>query len=282
MKIDKKILQEKCEKLGCAIEFEERKKENRTLTGIMFQFMRKKDEEGKSACPIFYLENEEIYFDGNYEKLILSLLERAKAVQDTYVLPKSFDFIEKWDFAKNNIRASLRSNIKELEDLVCIPCLNLYMIFYINIPLSEENFGMAKISKEVFEKWNVSMEDLLCAAIANSSDFCVYVSNENETPYTAKQLSLSNVLDDEGSIALAHPAMIKLMANQFDCNFIIAAPSVHRIELFKTDKEELTMSDIFFLMTKVQSAMESIPKDLQLTNSVYFYNRKSEQIILCD
>lgn len=280
MKINKQLLQKTCENMGYPIEFQERKKENRNLTAVTFLFTK----EESNASPMFYVEEMEQFFNGDYMSLVKHLVEQAKKFMEELVFPNTFDvkMLENWESIKDIIRATLRHDCVELDSLISVDFCNLHIIFYINIPLNNGYTGMAKITNELFEKWNITVEELCEKAFENCTEFKMAIKEKNATLHTAKEFLLTNEEEDEGVIALAHPGVIPVMAENFDCNLIVLAPSTRDVHIIKTEADELSMSETFSLITQLHSFSEEIPEDMQLSKVPYFYNRKTKTMTVCD
>lgn len=272
------------------------------LTGISFR----KDE--SDIAPTVYINKYfQMYSAGelSMEDAVASI---EKAVEDAYrnaPIPMTADSIAElvtnYDNAKGKIRSRLLNtgrNKKLLEDLPHINLADLSVIFYLE--LSEDDGGVSsiKVTNSIFNKWGVTMEELLKVANAqtiwqvksmaevlremmrahgDSDDMLSLL----DTPEDAVPMFVaSNITKLNGAAILANTKELERFSKAHgEESFYILPSSVHECLFLPVDKGETP--DVTQLEEMVRSVNKSqvAPEDF-LSDNVYFYDAKKKKVFL--
>lgn len=193
------------------------------------------------------------------------------------------------------------SNKELLADVPHIPYLDLSIVFYLFLECDQDGQMTALIHHSHTSFWNISERDLLRLAMDNTprrfpsqirdmADLLKDIARKNldEVPEEALldflfaengQLSPLYILTNEsgmyGAICMLYRNVLKNFANLLNRDLVIIPSSVHEVLL--TPLEEDISYDQLNTMVININKLEVLPED-QLSNHVYRYNRKSDQI----
>lgn len=224
--------------------------------------------------PTIYLEDYyEQYIDGSeIQDLVASIVSLYEKMKQKSRHP--FDVIFDYEKIKNRIIGRL-VNLKENEDLLkSAPYLEFYdlaMIPYVFLESEEMGAAAMQIRREHLEMWNVSLEEVLDAAIENSPHiFPAELGQLTEYMYI-----LSNTSKNWGAVTIMYPGVMEKLYRIIGENFYLLPSSIHEFvlvpESFGLDEEYMKM--IVSEINQVEVDEEEI-----LSYSVYYYNSITEEI----
>ena len=249
------------------------------------------------------LERKREALNGDLEKLADYVTEVIRKNLDDSEFPdkvkKDLEGLRDYSVAKDLVLCHLvskKGNEEYLRNLVSIPFLDLAICFYFIVGSDREQ-GKLSVTKELFNGWNVSTSELLERARANTQarlphcivsmyDFLVSVMgtdpfgkfmNEPEPPEECGCMYvLTNAEKMLGSAVILYPGLMKSVSEKIGFEEIAILPSsVHECILIL----KAAAPDADYLRGMVRETNESsVPPDEILSNSVYLYSAKTDEI----
>lgn len=267
-------------------------KNNSTVfTGIMF---RKKK---KRTSPTIYIDD--LYAD--HCENHLSFSEVIEEVIDRY--QKTMGAVDdicrfRTDFKMCRTRiiyrlVSREQNREILENMPYIPFWDLAITFHLVISINDRYMQSLKISKDIQEKWGVSVEQLFKMAKKNTEKLLpakvselrqmVSAYADPEELMAEKELTneekidmivVSNELGINGAAAILYEGVIEKLAEDYKSDLYLLPSSIH--EMIVVPALDRTLYD--FLEEMVKNINEQyVEKEEILSNRVYIYQREEKK-----
>ena len=255
-----------------------------------------------------------IYLDGYYKlykqgysfnSVVDNVLSEIKSENDYRLDDSSEDLLKNiFDYEAVNGKIVLKllnkdMNKKYLEDKLYIPYMDFAVVFSIIRNDTNNDMATSSIRKELFERWNVSADEIFKQALANSekilparienigSVITKLLANvedmevddvadvENENLYV-----LSNVMKLNGAATILYKDILKEFADEKRVDEIIILPSsLHEVLLVPRLTEDMDLLQKCYEMVGEINKTEVDEKEV-LSNNIYIYNRNADKIIL--
>lgn len=202
-------------------------------------------------------------------------------------LERFHNFSIQWDDCKDKITYRLISkemNGHLLSRAPHLPFLNLAIVFYVVLHMSEDGIEAICITEELQNKWNVSIKELFEYAEKNTPKFFQprietmqkalreYLQPENmfdEREDSASIYIFSNKTGINGATVLLYTDLIRNFANKMQSNLYILPSSIHEV-LVLLDKEENSLEELSD-MVKTINHSQLLQEEI-LSNNAYYYD----------
>ena len=263
---------------------------------------------GESIVKNIYLESYyEMYKKGSaiedlVEDILREAVENREFINDEYAM-EILQNICDYEKVKDKIIFKLLNkdmNEKYLEDKVYKEYLDFAVVFQVIASEPDKDMATASVHREVFKKWNVSVEELFEQALANTqellpeiiiplddviigiindigkkpSDFDLEDDfNKRVSPFYV----LSNTCRNNGAATIMYKDVLKDFATRFGVEEVMIIPSsVEEVLLIpKTAEIDLTESRCREMLLEVN---ETIGEDIILSENMYVYNLSDDEI----
>lgn len=195
------------------------------------------------------------------------------------------------------------SNQELLEDIPYIPYLDLAIVFYLFINRNATGQLTAMIHNEHMALWNVKEKDLLASALENTPKIFPaeiksmaevmkeLVSEHMDADYDEDSFDdifdessirmplyvLSNDVGLNGAGCMIYNNTLKNFADSLDRDLIILPSSIHEV-LLTPSEPGVSYDELSNLVTCINQ--NEVPKEDQLSNQVYLYNRHTNRLRL--
>lgn len=195
------------------------------------------------------------------------------------------------------------SNQELLEDIPYIPYLDLAIVFYLFIDRNTTGQLTAMIHNEHMALWNVKAKDLLACALENTPKVFPaeiksmaevmkeLVSEHMDEAYDEDSFDdifdesgirmplyvLSNEVGLNGAGCMIYRNTLKNFADSLDRDLIILPSSIHEV-LLTPSEPGVSYDELSNLVTSINQ--NEVPKEDQLSNQVYLYNRHTDRLRL--
>lgn len=263
---------------------------NVPVTGILVK------KEGEQVAPTFYLEEQ--FTDWMSGKSTLD--EVFEQLRKTYEqellhnskLPSQISF--EWENFKKNVYMRIVNTEKNAELLEKVPhqeFLDLSIVYYHSVPMSHGINGTLLITNEHIKLLNISAEELHEQAKKNEELFHpsqlysmfgeIDCATEEEASVlqklntSSRMYILTTKSTTFGAIVMTEEKELKRFAQSISKNFYILPSSIHEIILVP-ETEESSAEDFASMVCDVNKTYVD-PTEV-LSNSVYYYDRKTEQV----
>lgn len=219
----------------------------------------------------------------------------ARAVLELY---ENVKFDNSWENMEFNEYESIKDNIvirlvqkkrnqELLKEIPYIPMLDLAVVFYMILEVTE--FGMAtmRVSNDTIERWNVNVQQLYVTALMNTQrrlpgEFMTLndVIGEGE-PYVSagpNMYVLSNDRKSYGAAAILYPGCLKRIGAYLKDDYFIVPSSVHEVIIVPYEE----ISDSQYLNEMVECVNSNcVTEEEILEDHVYYYRRSKDRIEIC-
>lgn len=247
----------------------------------------------------------QVYIDGFYQSYLDKKITIDEVVDslvasmaDIDIQKKRFDGLS-FDFeaCKSSIAYKLLSyerNIEYLEDKPFIKFLDLAIVFYVVINVSDEGMETVTLTNQILENWKVDkdmiydlarentpvimpgevtkLQDLLSALLNGANDIN-QIYEESEPPMVV----ITNSYHVNGAITIFYPNILKEISNQFDSDLYIIPSSIHEIIVVPAT-ESVEKDYLEALICEVNE--NNVPKNEVLSDKPYCYLRNEEKIVM--
>ncbi len=255
------------------------------MSGILL----KKEEE--PAAPNFYLyEQFKKWYQGKegideIAENILCAYEQEK--EKTKRIPQMLQF--EWTAFKENVFARLIGREKNAELLRELPYeeyLDMAVVYYYVVQVSEEASGAMLIRLEHLEMFGITKEELhetamdntrrkLPAVLQGMDDVIRKLEKQYEVSVERNGKNYLYVLSNSkgmyGAVSLMFEEKLEQFAQTKECNFFILPSSVHEVLLLPDDG--IMTAEICAGMVREVNATQVAATEV-LTDSVYYYDRR--------
>lgn len=247
-------------------------------------------EKNVNISPTIYMEE---YYKLHQEGCKMEDL--ARAVLELY---ENVKFDNSWENMEFNEYESIKDNIvirlvqkkrnqELLKEIPYIPMLDLAVVFYMILEVTE--FGMAtmRVSNDTIERWNVNVQQLYVTALMNTQrrlpgEFMTLndVIGEGE-PYVSagpNMYVLSNDRKSYGAAAILYPGCLKRIGAYLKDDYFIVPSSVHEVIIVPYEE----ISDSQYLNEMVECVNSNcVTEEEILEDHVYYYRRSKDRIEIC-
>lgn len=243
-----------------------------------------------NLAPTIYLEEYyELFLDGSSLEDILSDILR---VYEKVCFHKSWDerCVSEYSSVKDQIIYRLvnrKANEHLLKELPFVPYLDLAIVFYVLIDVTDDGTATMMIHREHLEKWNVSEEEVYEQAKMNTlrllpDEFIPMRAvvqeflDEDLELGNDKMYVLTNRIRSYGAAAILYQGRLEAIGMYLDSNYYVIPSSIHEV-IIVPEKE---VSGISMLTEMVQEVNETgVSKEEVLSDHAYYYDRRKK--VLC-
>ncbi len=262
------------------------------LTGIMFK------KTGERVSPTIYIED--LYEEYRRKKKTLceitdEMIARYESSRDSMQELSRFDV----DYENNKRKIVYRLISKErnkelLNDMPYIPFLDMAITFHMVISVNKKYVQSLKISKELQEKWNISVEQLLRIAKENTikmfpaevqglKEFVrEYLLNREEDLTNCGKVDMivvTNELGINGATVILYDGIIEELAERYESDLYVIPSSIHEMIVVpaKEDPEKELYEILKFMVKDINEHF--VADEEILSNRVYTYLRKEKRFV---
>lgn len=223
---------------------------------------------------------------------------------------------EKFSYSYEDIKqfiiyrlVSFEKNKKLLDKIPYIKFLDMAITFHCLVREDEDGIGTIRITNEHMQMWEVSQQDIYVLAVNNTEKlFPQSIRNMNEVIMGMLQEECSCSIDEEfsdklannfisnqnaandhrmyilsnqkginGATCLLYENVLHKFAEQIQSDFFILPSSIHEVILVPYDKT-LAKEILIDMVREVNQTQ--VARDEVLSDTVYFYSRKNNAIML--
>lgn len=255
------------------------------MTGILL----KKEEE--PVAPNFYLYEQYKKWSRGEEGIDKIAEDILTAYQEDKKKTKQLSQMlqPKWETFKENVYARLigrERNAVLLEELPYEEYLDMAVVYYYVVQMTEETSGAMLIKSEHLELFGITKEELQKTAMKNTKrkfppvlQGMDDVLRKMEIQYGVsvkmneknRLFVLSNSIGMYGAVSVMFEEKLKQFAETEECNFFILPSSVHEVLLLQDDG--IMTAEKCAEMVREVNATQVAATEV-LTDSVYYYDRK--------
>lgn len=273
--------------LGYSINLIEINKTNGPLKGFTT-----KTKEGPN--PVIYYDEYEQKLNNKemtVNEIVYNLIMDIEAANMTHPPKINIDELLDFNKIKDNIFIKLVNtalNKNTFDKLVHSPLGDFSIIYYIEIPMDDENFGVTSITNDLLEKWNTSREQLHNIAIKNTTtkypaqlfslEEMFLQSKEdnklnNKTHLPEGLYVLTNSIKHFGACTVCYPNILDTLDDLFNSNFYLIPSSIHEFIIMGRP------DTIDGMNTIIKEANNSVVYDTEVLGEyVYKYNKETKSI----
>ena len=248
-------------------------------------------ENGQDVSPILYLDDYYIHYQNG--ELLENVIRNIRADYDKKVQMAAVKIPNLQEF--ENIRGRViyrlvnyEKNKEILEDCPHIRLYDLAVTFRWVARIDDVGVSTSLITNKQVKEWGVSVNDLVLAAqqntprlfpakivdieemLAGKMSFILY-------PSTIPMYILTNEQEVNGASALLYGDVLKDFANKKGTDMYILPSSIHEVILLPSDR----INDPTKLLSIVHDANTTVVSTGDvLSDSVYYYDRKKDQILV--
>lgn len=207
------------------------------------------------------------------------------------------DIPEMWQSAKRRIEMRLvnkKWNIEMLEDVPYKEYLDLAVIFVVLIAAKDDAQAVLTVDREWMKKWGIGLDDLWEAAQENLKKENFFVKSissmlepvvdkvpeaaeEEKIEWCENLYVMSNVGRSYGARVLLRKEIIRRFAEEHKCNLYLLPSSLHEF-LALEDDGVCESSGLKKLVCEVNGKPEIISQEEWLSDSVYYYDRETDEV----
>lgn len=262
-------------------------------TGIIFQ---KKTED---IAPTIYIEDlyesykvQEVTVQDAIKEVIGRYEQSIKGLQRINGL--SVDYTSSRDRVIYRL-ISREKNPFLLKDIPYIPFLDMAITFHLVVSINDSCMQSLKITRELQQRWGVSVEQLLKLAKKNTPELLParvcelsqlmerYMNTREYTLEPEKDLTkeekidmiiVSNELGINGAAAVLYDGVIEQIADEYDSDLYLLPSSIHEMIVVPCEEEDLygTFSSMVNNINK-----KYVDEDEVLSDRVYIYRREEKK-----
>lgn len=248
-------------------------------------------EENTTIAPIIYLEK--LFSDFQKGK---ELDDIANEVLEIYLESQNKEFLDVQTYqdfyvAKNSICYKLINrdmNQTLLKDIPYVPYLDLAIVFFMAVEITDHGVASIQIANDMLDKWNTSVEELYEVSKQNTprllplvfnglGEFMKKVFPEFESMDVSEKdglYILTNQYQYMGASCILYDHVLEDIGNRLNGNFYLLPSSTHELLIYpgeELDEEEMkcTIEEI----NRTYVSQEEV-----LSNHVYFYDRTTKTL----
>jgi hypothetical protein len=262
-------------------------------TGIMFQ---KKTE---NVAPTIYIEDlyerykiQEVTIQDAIKEVICRYEKSIKGMQRINGL--SVDYASCQDRIIYRL-VSKERNLFLLKDMPYIPFLDMAITFHLVVSIDDSCMQSLKITRELQQRWGVSVEQLLKLAKKNTPELLparvcelsqlmkCYINTrefmlEQEEDLTNEEkidmIVVSNELGINGAAVMLYDGVMEQIANEYDSDLYLLPSSIHEIIVVPAGEEDL--HETFSSMVN-NINQRYVDEDEVLSDRVYIYRQEEKK-----
>ncbi len=262
-------------------------------TGIMFQ---KKTE---NVAPTIYIEDlyerykiQEVTIQDAIKEVICRYEKSIKGMQRINGL--SVDYASCQDRIIYRL-VSKERNLFLLKDMPYIPFLDMAITFHLVVSIDDSCMQSLKITRELQQRWGVSVEQLLKLAEKNTPELLparvcelsqlmkCYINTrefmlEQEEDLTNEEkidmIVVSNELGINGAAVMLYDGVMEQIANEYDSDLYLLPSSIHEIIVVPAGEEDL--HETFSSMVN-NINQRYVDEDEVLSDRVYIYRQEEKK-----
>ena len=263
-------------------------------TGIMFQ---KKTE---NVAPTIYIEDlyerykiQEVTIQDAIKEVICRYEKSIKGMQRINGL--SVDYASCQDRIIYRL-VSKERNLFLLKDMPYIPFLDMAITFHLVVSIDDSCMQSLKITRELQQRWGVSVEQLLKLAKKNTPELLparvcelsqlmkCYINTrefmlEQEEDLTNEEkidmIVVSNELGINGAAVMLYDGVMEQIANEYDSDLYLLPSSIHEIIVVPAGEEDL--HETFSSMVN-NINQRYVDEDEVLSDRVYIYRQEEKKL----
>lgn len=253
-----------------------------------------------SDCPVtpnLYLES---YYESYRQGTCME--EIMEQLRDDYIYAKNHTPIDSCEpFCVDTVRERIflklvnrEKNEGFLQNCPYVPYMDLAITFRYIVVCDGERIGSALVRNQDMEQWNLSLETLYALAkdntrrifpvkltsmeeiIEKSIDICLDMELLEQEP---KLYVLTNERGVNGASLMLYEDVLAEFADRFDCDFYILPSSIHEVLLLPKTEE---ISVAFLSQTVREVNRFAVGETDYLSDCVYYYNRNTKSVSICD
>lgn len=248
-------------------------------------------ENGQDVSPILYLDDYYIHYQNG--ELLENVIRNIRADYDKKVQMAAVKIPNLQEF--ENIRGRViyrlvnyEKNKEILEDCPHIRLYDLAVTFRWVARIDDVGVSTSLITNKQVKEWGVSVNDLVLAARQNTPRlFPAQIIDMEEMlagmvsfilyPSAIPMYILTNEQELNGASALLYGDILKDFANKKGADMYILPSSIHEVIMIPADR----IDDPKKLSSMVHEANTTVVSTGDvLSDSVYYYNRKKDQILV--
>lgn len=248
-------------------------------------------ENGQDVSPILYLDDYYIHYQNG--ELLENVIRNIRADYDKKVQMAAVKIPNLQEF--ENIRGRViyrlvnyEKNKEILEDCPHIRLYDLAVTFRWVARIDDVGVSTSLITNKQVKEWGVSVNDLVLAARQNTPRlFPAQIIDMEEMlagmvsfilyPSTIPMYILTNEQELNGASALLYGDILKDFANKKGADMYILPSSIHEVIMIPADR----IDDPKKLSSMVHEANTTVVSTGDvLSDSVYYYDRKKDQILV--
>ena len=248
-------------------------------------------ENGQDVSPILYLDDYYIHYQNG--ELLENVIRNIRADYDKKVQMAAVKIPNLQEF--ENIRGRViyrlvnyEKNKEILEDCPHIRLYDLAVTFRWVARIDDVGVSTSLITNEQVKEWGISINDLVLAAQQNTPRlFPAKIIDIEEMlagmvsfilyPCTIPMYILTNEQEINGASALLYGDVLKDFANKKGTDMYILPSSIHEVIMVPADR----IDDPKELSSMVHDANTTVVSTGDvLSDSVYYYDRKKDQILV--
>lgn len=256
--------------------------------------LKKEDE---AIAPTIYLNeyyHRYLYDDLSLECIVQHILESVKETPKHSFNEDMFKVFFDFESVKDKIvyrLYALEENKEFLQGTPYVPFHDMAIVFYYLVEKDERGMASIKITNMEMKMWKVTIDELFELAKLNtkrlfplkiqSMEECIVemmggCTQEEQVP-TSNLYVLTNQIHLNGAATILYENVLRDFANQMECDFFLLPSSIHEMLLVKKD-EICANEQLYFYKELVREQNMCLPKNEKLTDSVYLYERDTQEI----
>ncbi len=247
-----------------------------------------------NVFPTIYMEELfQSYVDGvplsHIMHNVLCLYERCR-------IRENFDTEIFRDFKRIRERIAYRlvgyeKNREQLPEIPHMRYLDMALVCYISFPMEGPGSAAALVRQDMCRLWGIGEEELFACAGENTPrlfpacirDMRQVLKKRTESSYEKEESAymylLTNKKGQYGAVCMVYPQLLQKVAQRLEHNFFILPGSVHETILVP-ERRGVKGSDFGAIVREINRTQVD-PEEV-LTDSVYYYDRKKEKILILD
>lgn len=244
------------------------------------------EEAGTHAVPVIYLE--EIY---NTYQESQAIEESVETVLDIFRNSSPFqreDFALSWDLIKPKIQIRLLKrewNKKYINSLVYREWLDFAIILVVRVSEKEVGSAVASVSKSMLaalqidekELWNAAFENLQKEYFFVQDIRSIFIGETRQSQEGTGVFVATNWNFQYGARVILRKDILKDFAEKNGYNLFILPSSQNEI-LILGDNGEMQAEDLKEMVASINGDPKLISKEEVLSNSVYYYDYKQDEV----
>lgn len=187
------------------------------------------------------------------------------------------EFYLEWQEAKYNVQPIVINKEKNLHlakqaDWAYREVLDLIIIYYLKLPLSNGKLGCLKITNAHLSKWNITEEELYMQCHENA-DYIIH-------NLVDELLVLTSDTNNYSAAGIFFTEELRKLAERRQCDFYILPCSVNNVILVDTNCAYLQPERLKEIVNSMNDDKEVVTEEEYLSDSVYMYKRNDDKFVI--